>query len=147
TTRACGLHSATYLHSELITCEGCLRFALAPLAVYSRTWRVSKTGSATQVMLAIRIHATVGHAQPRKQGGHQQPWSSETRAQRVEQTEKRKMVTPAMGSRIISVKRASASLWPWPTTVALRRSSAPWLNTCCVSASRSAGSAARWASV
>src|SRR5438093_12893842 len=76
----------------------------------------SRKGSATQVMLTIQIRATVGQKQSCKQRGQQQPCSSERRVQRVDQAGTRKMAIPAMGSRIISVKRANASLVPWPTT-------------------------------
>src|SRR6266550_389335 len=84
-----------------------------------------RVGSATQVMLARVFCATVGQKQHRKQGDHQQPWSSERRAHTVDRSGTRKMAIPAMGSRTISVTRASASLWPQPKTVASGTSSAP----------------------
>jgi hypothetical protein len=82
-------------------------------------------GSATQVMLATQFRATVGQKQPPQQGDPQQSWSSERRVQNVDQAGTRKMAIPAMESRIISVKRANASLWLQLKTASLRMSSAP----------------------
>jgi hypothetical protein len=82
-------------------------------------------GSATQVMLAVRFHATVGQTQTQTLGGQQQPWSSETRAQRMERIGTRKMAIPAMANRIINAKRASDSLWPLPKTVSLQAGNVP----------------------
>jgi hypothetical protein len=81
-----------------------------------------KHGSATQVMLAIRFHATVGQKQTQKLGGQQQPWLSETRVQSVDRIGTREMTIPAMANRIINVKRASDSLWLLPKLVSLQTS-------------------------
>ena len=91
----------------------------------------SSMGSATQVMLMTRFRAIVGQKQPEPPAGHQQPWSSERRVPRVDQSGTRTMVIPAMGSRTIHVKRARArlpgTLWPG----ALRPSNADGSSTCC----------------
>ena len=66
-------------------------------------------GYATQVMLPARFHATVDQKPYGNQGDQQQLWSSETHVQPVDQTDTRKTVIPAMGNRIINVKRAAAN--------------------------------------
>ena len=83
-------------------------------------------------MLATRFRATVDQKQSRKQGDHQQPWSSERRAQGVDHTGTRKMVIPTTASKIISVKRAAASLRLTLLTGALYTSSACGSHSCCV---------------
>src|SRR6266446_2851002 len=74
-----------------------------PVLEYNSTGNGFPIGSATQVMLATQFCATVGQKQPRKQGGQQQRWSSEMRAQHVDRTDTRKMVIPAMANSIINV--------------------------------------------
>jgi len=89
----------------LVMLLGCAEWAL-----------IFRTGSATQVMLATRFRATVRQKQTRHEGDQQQPCASEMYAQPVDHAGTRKMAIPAMGSRIISAKRANASLVPRPTT-------------------------------
>src|SRR4029453_13602602 len=48
-------------------------------------------GSATQVRLATRFHATVSQKRSRKEGSHQQLWSSEKRALHRDRPGTRKM--------------------------------------------------------
>ena len=76
-------------------------------------------------MLARVFCVTVSQKQKRNQLDHQQQSSSEKRAHTVDRSGTRKMAIPSMGSRIISVKHARASLWLWPKIVARERISLP----------------------
>jgi putative tryptophan/tyrosine transport system substrate-binding protein len=84
----------------------------------------TKFGSATQVMLATQFRATVGQKHHAHEGGQQQPWSFETRVQRVDRHSSRKTAIFTAANRIISARHADASLWPVPKTASFRTSSA-----------------------
>lgn len=104
-------------------------------------------GRAPQGRLATRFHAPGGHKRSRKEGGHQQPWSSERCALHGDRPGTRNMAIPATGSTIISGKRAAASVRLRLLIRAWSTRSACGSHSCCASASHAVGSAVPWACV